>query len=134
MGLDKRIPAIVFAYYDLGMLRATLDHLTPLNDRLTLTVVENPSLHTESSLRPYLSTLLEQGKIDRYILFHDNITNNALEIIFDDRLVPFSSSRYVFLTDGDVVPDNPGWLDEQRAILERHPEVVICSARLNLDN
>lgn len=130
----ERIPGVVFAYHDLGMLRRTLDHLTPLADRLSLTVVENASPNTATEIRPYLLGLLRDGRIDRYIGFRRNITNNALEVVFEDRLVPTGGARCVFLTDGDVVPDNPGWFDEQVGVLDRHPEVAVCAIRLGLDN
>ncbi len=129
-----RIPCIVLAFHELDVVRQTLDALGRFGQRLSITVVENRSPTTDSTLRPFFLTQLAEGRIDRYILFRDNITNNALEVVFDNRLVPIGSSCYVLLTDGDVVPDNPHWLDEQLRILERHPDLLVCGVPLSEEN
>jgi hypothetical protein len=134
MTLTERIPCIVFAYHQLEMLRATLDGLSSLGDRLSVTVVENHSEHTQRLLKPFLLGELAERKIDRYILFRRNISNNAMETVLDAGLVPMGSSPVLLLTDGDVVAESAGWLDEQLAILGCHPEVMVCGVPLSTAN
>src|SRR5512135_81838 len=134
METRSRIPTVVFAYHDLGMVRETLASLARLGNRLAITVVENGSVNTATHLRPYFVSLLRRGTIDRYILFRNNITNNALEVVYDDRLIYFERSMHVLITDGDIVPDRLDWLDEELGVLDRHRDVFVCGVQLTTEN
>jgi len=128
------IPSIVFAYHQRGLVEATLKGLYALGDRLAITVVENFSEHTRAQLKPYFLNELRAGRIERYILFRRNISNNAAETVLDGDLVPLGTAPFVLYTDGDVVAEPAGWLDEQLAILARHPELMVCGVPLSTEN
>jgi len=134
MPAREPIPCVVFAFQECALARKTLDALSLLGDRLSITVVENRSDLTDEVLKPYFLELLRSERIDRYIAFRANITNNALEIAFENYLVPLGSSEFVLITDADVEPDRPDWLDEQIAILRAHPDVMLCGVGLSKAN
>jgi hypothetical protein len=127
------IPCYVLVFHDAPTVRTSLDWLTGFADRLELVVVENPSEHTDAEIRPYVESLLAQGAIARYLLLDDNISNNAFEVALEHERARWEGAGHVLLTDGDLVADDAGWLDEQLAIL-RHPEVFACGIRLSMDN
>lgn len=111
-----------------------MDCLLQYSDRLDFTVVENKSIHTDSTIKPYLLKLVEDKRISRYVLFEQNITMNALKKTFDLGLVNLSGSKYVMITDGDLVVNNADFLSEQLHIMESHPELFACGISLCTDN
>lgn len=111
-----------------------MDFLQQYSDRLDFTVVENKSIHTDSTIKPYLLNLVEERKISRYVLFEQNITMNALRMTFDLGLVNLSDSNYVMITDGDLIVNNADFLTEQIHIMDSHPELFACGVSLCTDN
>ncbi|CAN5739178.1 hypothetical protein BH11VER1_BH11VER1_08630 [soil metagenome] len=128
-----RIPCIALVYFDFPIVKSALDFLLSNAGRLSLSIVENPSPQTTPLIRPYIEEKLQQGLIENYFLFDQNISNNAFEIILD-YLESTWTSPYVLVTDGDIKVDHTGWLDEQITILENCPEVFACAVSLDMGN
>jgi hypothetical protein len=63
------------------------------------------------------------------VLFDHNISNNAIPIVYKHSIVDLSS-KYILVTDGDLVPQD-GWHEEQCNILERCSEVFACAIGLS---
>lgn len=111
---SKKILCVVIVFFDFDIIRKTLDFLIQNSHQYDLVVVENPSEFTENLIKPYIISLLESGKINSYILFDKNITNNAIEVVLDsEQLISWSNYGYVLLTDGDLTVNNNSWLQEE---------------------
>ncbi|QDU92539.1 glycosyltransferase family A protein [Lignipirellula cremea] len=128
-----RIPCVVIVFFDEDTVRQALDALVRLSHRLEIHVVENWSPQTATAIRPYVESLLREGKIHAYYLFEENISNNALLTVLEHGHVPLDRD-YILITDGDLVPDSDDWLEEELAVLQAHPEVFACGIRLDLAN
>lgn len=130
-----KIPCIVLVFYNFDIIKDTMEFLSKYGDRLEFTVIENRSIHTDFVIRPYMERLLQEGVISRYVLFGENITSNAVEMLIDNDIVPeLHGSEYFMLTDGDLIVNNGDFLSEQLAIMNNNRDVFICGTRLNLDN
>ncbi len=130
---DSRIPCYVMAFYELECIRRTLESLRPLQDRLSLHVVENFSEHSESAIGPYLQDCVNQGAIASWVQYAENISNNALLDVLERNHGSWQTSPWVVLTDGDL--ECPaGWLDETLRILTAHPDLFACAVDLRTDN
>ncbi|WP_379134714.1 glycosyltransferase family A protein [Paenibacillus sp. sgz500958] len=132
--MSPKIPCVVLVFYNADIIAKTMDFLQQYSDRLDFTVVENKSIHTDSTIKPYLLKLVEERKISRYVLFNENITMNALRMTFDLGLVNLSDSKYVMITDGDLIVNNADFLSEQIHIMDSHPELFACGVSLCTDN
>ena len=129
----ERIPCYVLAFHDAPTIAASLDWLANWRDRLELIVLENPSEATETLIRPDLEARLRRGQIDRYLLFDENISNNAFEVALLLDGERWQAAPHVLLTDGDLVGSG-GWLDEQVDLLDRRPEVFAVGISLDMEN
>jgi hypothetical protein len=129
----ERIPCYVLVFHDAPTIAASLDWLAAWRDRLELIVLENPSEATGTAIRPDVEARLARGDVARYLLFDENISNNAFEVALAIDRGRWRDAPYVLLTDGDLVGGD-GWLDEQVALLDRRPEVFACGIRLDMDN
>jgi hypothetical protein len=129
----ERIPCYVLAFHDAPTIAASLDWLARWRDRLELIVLENPSEATASAIRPDVEARLARGEVDRYLLFDENISNNAFEVALAVDRARWEAAPYVLLTDGDLVGGD-GWLEEEVALMDRRPEVFAVGIRLDMDN
>ncbi|MBB6734520.1 hypothetical protein [Cohnella zeiphila] len=132
--MESRIPCVVLFYYNAEIIVSTMEFLLPYSDRLAITVLENKSIHTDSTIKPYLQSLVNDSKIERYVLFDENITMNAYRIAFEHGLIEPSASDYLMLTDGDLIVPHSDFLTEQLNILDRHPELFACGVSLSMHN
>ena len=129
----ERIPCYVLVFHDPPTVAASLEWLGRFSERLELIVLENPSEATATVIRPDIEARLRRGELARYLLFDENISNNAFEVALALERPRWESAPHVLLTDGDLVGDD-GWLDEELALIDGHPEVFACGVRLNEDN
>jgi hypothetical protein len=130
----KRIPCLVIVYHDFPIVRACLDFLAKHREQLDIVVVENFSEHTNREIKPYVLNLLQSGSIQKYFLFDKNISMNAFEVVLQEGGLNLAEADYVMVTDGDLIVEQGDWLGEQRAILERHPDVFACGMTLDMRN
>lgn len=130
----SRIPCLVLAYHDDESIQATLRCLVAQSADLDLHVAENPSDFTQTHIRPHVLDLVRSGSVSQYFLFDTNISNNALEVVLSSGHVPLDKSDYVLVTDGDLLIQDEGWLEEQLQIMRLHEDVFACGIRLDLSN
>jgi len=129
-----KIPCVVVIFHDPCIVRKSLDSLVRFSDRLDIHVLENPSENTDEHIRPYVKGLLAEGLVSQYVLFDENISNNAVEVFFNDGLLPTDGYDHILLTDGDLLPLDDSWLDEELAILDGDPSVFACGIALDPSN
>ncbi len=128
----KKIPCYVMVFDQLDIIKRCLDSLCLESDRLDIVVIENPSDNTPV-ISKYVERLGRAGKIKRYYLFDKNITNNALHAVWDAEIELIRKSRFVLISDGDLVPQ-PDWLNEELSILKRNPDVWAVGITLERSN
>lgn len=126
----SKVQCVVLAYHDLPTIQKTMDCL--MKEDIQLTVIENPSVNTETKLKPYLLDLVKQGKIDQYYLMDENITNNAAHVVYGDFKID-ESCDYFIHTDGDITCEGD-WLQEEINILDKCPEIFVVSVSLDMSN
>lgn len=131
---NNKIPCYVLVFFDYETTKKSLDFYTKYSDRLDIRVVENHSDYTEGHIKPYIMDLLKQEKISNYYLFDENIGFNAIEKVMIQDAEYLNDFKYFMITDGDLVSETNGWIDEQIEILEQNQEVVVSGARLNMSN
>jgi hypothetical protein len=129
-----KIVCTVLIYYDLEIIRRALQTLLELKSALDIIIVENGSEFTESKIKPYMLKLLENKKISKYILFNKNISNNAFEVVFEERQIDYEHYDYMLLTDGDLECEDNSWLAEELSILESNPDAFCCAVSLDMSN
>ena len=130
---QTKIPCYVLIYDQVDIIKSCLSFLAKYSDRLDIIVVENPSANTPE-ISNFVQTLGDERSIKRYYLFDKNITNNAIHIAFDREREIIRKSKYVIISDGDVVSHDKNWLDEEIRIMKKHPEVFTCGITLDLFN
>lgn len=129
----KKIPCIVLVYKEVDIVKKSLDFFASLSKYIDVIVIENPSNNTDE-IRNHVFSLAKNGKIKKYYLFESNVTNNAFDIVLENELTSWSKSKYLIVSDGDVVVDNPkAWLKETLRTL-RYKNVFCVGAGLKLDN
>jgi len=129
----KKIPCYILVFDQTEIIKKTLDSLVKKVDKLDIVIVENPSKNT-SHIKKYIEELGVRGLVKRHYLFEKNITNNALRMIFLEERKLIKKSKYMILTDGDLVPDNENWLEEEIEILKQHRDVFGCGISLDMSN
>ena len=129
------IPCVVLAYCNFDLIKETIDYLTTTR-KFKIYVIENWSDSTEKVIKPFLLSLLESGSIYKYVLMHQNVSNNAYEQFFDKEMFDHFDAPYILITDGDIVPEsmNEEWLEEQITILTNHKDVGSCGINLSAKN
>jgi hypothetical protein len=128
----RPIPCFVLVYREIEIIRRSIHALACMADRLDIQVIENPS-DASDSIRPLLDEYLASGIVKRCFFFEENITNNAFEIILG-RELEFSRHHFVLATDGDLLPLQSEWLDEELFVLQRHSEVFCIGGTLDMAN
>ena len=129
-----KIPCLVIIYHDFPIIKACLDFLAKNRDQLDIFVIENRSEHTETLIKPYALELLRSHAIQKYFLFAENISMNAFEVVLQSGEIDLKQSEYVMVTDGDLTVEQPDWIEEQRRILQAHPDVFACGLTLDMRN
>lgn len=128
----QRIPCFILVYQNLDIIRRSIEALAGYTDRLDLQIIENPSDRSDV-IREQLDDYLRTGLVSRCFLFDENISNNAFEVILR-RELDYARHAHVLVTDGDLLPLEDGWLDEEQTVLRRHPEVFCIGGTLDMAN
>lgn len=130
----EKIPCIVLVYYNVKIIKESLDFLLKSSDELEFIVIENKSINSEEKIKPYLMELLHTNKISMYVEFMDNISNNALEEFFQMNIIDLNNYKNIVITDGDIKGNSQAWLEEEKSILNRHSEILVCGVDFTTDN
>lgn len=130
----NKVPCYILIFFDFDIIKKSIDFITKYSDKLDINIVENYSDYTESQIKPYILDLVRQRKVNNYYLFDENIGANALTTIvrFDKEYI--KNYPYFMATDGDLLPDNKDWLDEEINIMDNNPEVFAVGTELDLSN
>ena len=129
----RKIPCYVLIFDQLDIIKSSLNFLSKYSNRLDLIVIENPSPNT-AKIKKLVDSLGQSGLVKRYYLFDKNITGNAYDTVLTKELDEIKKSPFVLITDGDLMADNPGWLDEEISILKKHKGVFACGVSLDMSN
>ncbi|ANV83289.1 hypothetical protein AWQ21_02170 [Picosynechococcus sp. PCC 7003] len=131
----KKILCIAIIFFDFEVIKKSIDFMVSHDDMLDIVILENPSEFTQDLIKPYIQTLLEAEKIKQYILFDNNITNNAVEIFVDhSNTINWEDYDYILLTDGDLIVEGNGWLCEEIEILNKYSDIFACAVGLDIAN
>lgn len=127
-----KIPCFALTWFDYEAVKEFVETVS-LDERIEIIIIENRSRYTESHIMPYVLEKIEEGKVRKYYTFDKNISNNAMSMVLDLHKDFIASSEYILFTDGDVIPlpAPPAWLDEEIAIMERHPELFCCNLHID---
>lgn len=131
---NSKIPCYILVFFDYETTKKSLDFFTQYSDRLDIRIVENHSDFTESHIKPYIMSLLEQETISNYYLFDENIGFNAIEKVMVQDSEYLNEHEYFMITDGDLTSKDSDWLDEQINILKNNPEVIVSGVKLDMSN
>lgn len=116
-------------YYTPDFFRRFIECFRRLED-CEIHVIEN---HSANTLREEMFEYIRHGLVKKYALFDRNIAGMAKRVYFEGGNVDWSRYDHVVMTESDIIPDD-GWLDECKAILDAHPEILVCSVGLYMDN
>lgn len=124
--MSEKIPCYILCYNEFLNFRTTFEYLQKI-DSFVFHIIENASKYSRSHFLPYIQAKIESGEIASHYFFEQNITTNAYDTVFKLQIVTNSTSdsKYIMITDGDIMPLCPWWLEEEIEILERYP-VVMC--------
>lgn len=128
----KRIPCYVLIFDQVDIIKQTLSFLTQYANKLDLIIIENPSANTPQ-IKELVGELGRARLIKRYYLFDQNILANAFDIVLNREHEIIQASRFVLVTDGDLISEK-GWLDEELRILRRRRDVFACGVSLDMAN
>lgn len=132
--VKNKIPCILLIYYNFEIIKKSIECLLKHKETLDLIIVENKSSFTDSAIKPFVIDLIKKQEANKYFLFDKNISNNALELVFDSREINTEGSNYIMLTDGDLTVESGDWLAEELFILEKNPDVFCCAISLDTSN
>lgn len=127
-----KIPTFILTYFDSDTIQKCINGVID-NDLLNIHIIENPSPHTEIN-KKYFLNLLKEKKIAKYFLMKRNISNNAFSLILHKYMETIKVSKYVLITDGDLVNLQKNWLQEEIRILENNPDVFVCGMKMEMQN
>jgi hypothetical protein len=127
-----RIPCVLIIFFDVEVVRKTLEGLQPFCDRLEIIVVENASPHSPA-IRDVVRRFMKSGLVARYFFFLQNISLNAYDVILR-REIDSSRHEFVLISDGDFEPLDPDWLDEMVHVLRSHDEVYCIAGSIDTAN
>lgn len=130
----KRVSILMLVFSDVDIAVRSMDAITKVSAVADIHVIENRSRTAGTCIRDAAMLRLAVGDIASYTDMRDNIGNNAFELILQSVPNLWADSDYVVITDGDLVPDGTGWLEEQCSILEYHPEIWACGITLDMTN
>lgn len=115
----------MWVYYDFDVVKKCVETLLR-QPQLDIVIIENKSASTEEKFKPYFLDLLQQERIKKYLLFEENITNNAWEMAVSSPFINLYETEYIMLTDGDLSTDDDGWFDEAFSIISKPSNKVFA--------
>lgn len=128
-----KIPCYVLVYDQIEIINKSLDSLSYHSNILEIVVIENRSINT-FKISHYINHLMKKGIVARYYQFNDNISNNAYEVVLEKEIRKITRSKYVIVTDGDLIARSQNWLYEQLKILKNNNDVFACGISLDMSN
>ena len=131
-GKKGKIPCVLLAYFDCGVILRTLEGLVNLKDRLDVLLIENASPNSEC-MRQAMMRFVECGLISEYVFFKENISNNALNIILRNE-ISCADHEFVIVSDGDLVSEGDAWLEESLDVMRLHQDVLCIGGSLDMSN
>jgi hypothetical protein len=129
----QKVLCYVIIFDQLEIIKQSLNFLTQYANDLEIVVIENPSPNSKL-IKKYIAELGAKQLIKRYYLMKENIAGNAYTMVLEAERRHAESSPYVILTDGDLVSQDKNWLNEERSVLRKHPDVFACGVTLGLSN
>lgn len=133
MLFKKKIPCYFLVYDQTKIIKRSLDFITQYSHRLDIIVIENKSPNTPK-IRRIIENYGKRKLIKRYYLFDKNIMGKAFDTVITKELQQIRKSSFVMITDGDLVSNNKGWLDEELEIMKKNPNVFACGISLDMSN
>ncbi len=133
MTLGPRIPCLLYPYRNAEAIKQSLESIANCSDILDLYVIENKSDRTDAAIRPYVEGMVRAGVVKKYILFDENISNNAMTLSIEMLRSEISSASHVILSDLDLIVQ-PGLIEEQIAILDHFSELFACGMQVDPDS
>lgn len=130
---ERVVPCYVLLFDQVELGRQTLAGLAELGERLEIVAIENPSPNS-AAMAEMVADFGKRGQVARYYRYRQNIVGNAYALTLHAELPLVRRHPYVVLTDGDLVADGPGWLDEAITVLDQNERVFACGVRLDLAN
>lgn len=130
---NRRIPCYVLVFDQVDIIERSLNFLANFADKLDIVVIENPSSNS-SAIGTIIERLGRAGKVRRHYLMETNITSAAYTIAINQELKQVKKSRFVVITDGDIVVKDGNWLSEEMSILKKHRDVFACGVTLDKSN
>lgn len=129
--MSEKIPCYMLCYNEFVNFRTTFEFFQKTN-LFAFHTIENPSPFSRSLFMPYIQAKIESGDILSHYFFDDNITTNAYDTVFRLQLAAGAceQSPYIMITDSDILPLHPRWVEEEKSILETYPEVMCVSMPL----
>ncbi|HNA58407.1 MAG TPA: glycosyltransferase family A protein [Chitinophagales bacterium] len=128
----KRIPCFMLVYQNYEIICRSIEAMMNFRDQIELFIIENPS-DESIRIRERLDYYMRMGLVSKCFLFDENISNNAFEVILRKEL-NYSKYEYVLVTDGDLLPMDDDWVNEERQILRKNPEVFCIGGDLDMGN
>ncbi len=125
------IPLFILVYQELDIIKKCIESIIG-DDRLDIYIIENKSKNSKE-IRKYLLNQLRKDNIKACYFFRDNISNNAYDIILDQKKYIYKNSKYLIISDGDLQVENKEWLDEEISILKDN-KVFACGVSLDMSN
>lgn len=134
MMLSKRtkIPCYILVYDQVDIIDKTLGFLSKYIDHLSLIIIENPSKNSVA-IKNVVEKYRKKSLVDRHYIMNDNISGEAFGVVFEQEPVILKKSKYVIMTDGDMVSNDMTWLEEQLQILKNR-EVFVAGISLDMSN
>ncbi|MBT3298732.1 hypothetical protein HN385_07410 [archaeon] len=131
--MNKKILLTSIVYFNEELVKTHIDFLTSISDKADVIVLENPSDKTPE-ISEYCKDLVKQNKLYKYLLFDQNIGMNTFETLFNSSVVNINDYPYVIITDGDLIVEKSGWLEEQMYILDKYPDTYACGVKMSMEN
>jgi hypothetical protein len=129
----NRIPCFVLCFFDFPAIEKSLNFFSKFNDKLELVIVENPSKYTDT-IKPFILNLLKEGKIDYYYLMNENIGLNAIEMLLKKNTIDWMNKPYIINAEGDLASNSMTWIEEEKNVLDKYPNVLACGMGVDLES
>ncbi|WP_348810485.1 hypothetical protein [Flavobacterium maritimum] len=127
----KKIPLLFLAYFDLDVIKRSLESFYSISDSVEIIVIENQSVNS-IDIRNYLRDELKKGNINSLYFFYRNLSNNSIEIIISRELKKLMANEYFFISDGDLILDGQSSCNEIKSIMDSNQNLFACG--ITLDN
>lgn len=131
----EKIQTILSICYDVIAIKAVVDTLLrqPQLEK-DIVVIENPSEHTEETIKPFILDLMKKGHVTHYFLTDRNITHNATKRVLMDEKIHVTKTPKILVTNGNLSCKEDTWLPQQINIINKHPKIFTCAVPISMEN